>query len=126
MTVTCPFCRPEEVILSNSLVYARYDKYPVNKGHLLIIPYRHIADYFDLSKEEKTSIIELVDESKLFLQKELSPDGYNVGVNCGVHAGQTIMHVHVHLIPRYEGDMNDPSGGVRGVIPMRQKYSEMR
>ncbi len=120
--MTCPFCEIESYILENNLSYAIYDKYPVNDGHLLVIPKRHVADYFDLTMEEKNSLIELVDKAKKMLDEKYNPDGYNIGINAGEVAGQTVMHVHLHLIPRYNGDMNEPEGGVRGVIPEKQKY----
>ena len=122
--INCPFCNPSEkdILLKNELCYARFDKYPVNKGHLLIIPFRHFDNYFDASKEEKFAIIELIDKAKEFLDKEFKPDGYNIGLNVGKTAGQTIMHVHIHIIPRYKGDIEDPTGGVRGVIPERRIY----
>jgi len=106
----CPFCNPleEDIILKNELCYARFDKYPVNKGHLLIIPFRHFYNYFDATKEEKIAFLELIDEAKGYLDKNFKPDGYNIGVNVGETAGQTIMHVHIHLIPRYKGDMENP------------------
>ena len=120
----CPFCNPseKEIVLKNDLCYARYDKYPVNKGHLLIIPFRHFENYFDATKEEKTAFVELIDKAKELLDKEFHPDGYNIGINVGKPAGQTILHLHIHLIPRYKGDMDNPEGGVRGVIPKKQKY----
>ena len=120
----CPFCNidPSAVILKNELCFAIFDKYPVNPGHVLVIPYRHVADYFELTKEEKIAAVELIDEVKKFLDREFSPDGYNVGVNVGKWAGQTVMHVHIHVIPRYRGDVEDPTGGVRGVIPQRRNY----
>ena len=118
----CPFCNSVESVLSNELAYARYDKYPVNDGHLLIIPFRHVRDFFDLTKNERESVFMLVDEAKVLLEKECKPDGYNIGINIGESAGQTVWHVHVHVIPRYKGDMEDPRGGVRGVIPEKQKY----
>jgi len=108
--------------LKNELCFAIFDKYPVNPGHVLVIPYRHVADYFELTKEEKIAAVELIDEVKKFLDREFSPDGYNVGVNVGKWAGQTVMHVHIHVIPRYRGDVEDPTGGVRGVIPQRRNY----
>lgn len=120
--VNCPFCISTESILSNDLAYARYDIYPVNKGHLLIVPFRHVSDFFDLTKEEREAVLKLVDEAKVLLDKKYKPDGYNIGVNVGEAAGQTVWHVHVHVIPRYIDDMNDPRGGVRGVIPEKQKY----
>ncbi|GEM_PF-485729 len=118
----CIFCQMKDYILENELAYAIYDKYPVGKGHMLFIPKRHVKDFFDITKEEREAIFELIDEGKKLLDKKYSPDSYNVGINCGEHAGQTIMHVHVHLIPRYIGDMKDPTGGVRGVIPEKMKY----
>ena len=120
----CPFCDipGSEIILSNELCYARLDKYPVSDGHMLVIPYRHFSNYFDVTPEEKNAIWSLVDELKHEIRQKRSPDGYNIGMNIGRAAGQTIPHLHVHLIPRYEGDMEDPMGGVRGVIPEKQKY----
>ena len=118
----CIFCKMKDYILENELAYATYDKYPVGKGHMLFIPKRHVKDFFDITKEEREAIFELIDEGKKLLDKKYSPDSYNVGINCGEHAGQTIMHVHVHLIPRYIGDIKDPTGGVRGVIPYKMKY----
>ena len=118
----CIFCQMKDYILENELAYAIYDKYPVGKGHMLFIPKRHVKDFFDITKEEREAIFELIDEGKKLLDEKYSPDSYNVGINCGEHAGQTIMHVHVHLIPRYIGDMKDPTGGIRGVIPYKMKY----
>ena len=118
----CIFCQMKDYILENELAYAIYDKYPVGKGHMLFIPKRHVKDFFDITKEEREAIFDLIDEGKKLLDEKYSPDSYNVGINCGEHAGQTIMHVHVHLIPRYIGDMKDPTGGVRGVIPEKMKY----
>lgn len=118
----CIFCQMKDYILENELAYAIYDKYPVGKGHMLFIPKRHVKDFFDITKEEREAIFELIDEGKRLLDEKYSPDSYNVGINCGEYAGQTVMHVHVHLIPRYIGDMKDPRGGVRGVIPDKMKY----
>lgn len=122
--VTCPFCHPEaqEVVLRNELWYARWDKYPVNKGHLLIISLRHISSYFETTEEEKQRMLALIEECKRLLDRDYHPDGYNIGINIGPDAGQTIMHLHVHLIPRYRGDMKNPQGGVRGVIPEKRIY----
>lgn len=118
----CIFCKMKDYILENELAYAIYDKYPVGKGHMLFIPKRHVKDFFDITKEEREAIFELIDEGKKLIDEKYSLDSYNIGINCGEHAGQTIMHVHVHLIPRYIGDMKDPTGGVRGVIPYKMKY----
>ena len=97
-------------------------KYPVTKGHTLIIPNRHVSSYFDLTDEEKEDLFNLLEEVKAHLDEQYRPDGYNIGINDGVVAGQTIMHVHIHLIPRYAGDMENPRGGVRGVIPRKRVY----
>ena len=103
-------------------VFARWDKFPVSDGHALIIPFRHFSNYFDATQHEKNAIWSLVEDVKHEIRQEHSPDGYNIGVNIGRAAGQTIPHLHVHIIPRYEGDMDDPKGGIRGVIPKKQKY----
>lgn len=118
----CPFCREPRIVIQNKLAFVRYDGYPVNPGHFLVIPHRHVAEYFQATSEEKAAIWELVDEMKQTIDDEFSPDGYNVGVNVGVAGGQSVPHIHVHVIPRYTGDVENPKGGVRGVIPGRQKY----
>jgi diadenosine tetraphosphate (Ap4A) HIT family hydrolase len=119
-----PFARPapEDQVLRNDLCYARWDKYPVSKGHLLVIPFREFASYFDASEEEKRALWSLVDKAKAHLDGLYRPAGYNVGMNIGRAAGQTVMHMHIHVIPRYENDMPWPRGGVRGVIPKKRKY----
>jgi diadenosine tetraphosphate (Ap4A) HIT family hydrolase len=121
-TANCPFCKASEEVLRNDLAFAIYDRAPVTPGHVLIIPRRHVADWFDTTPQEKTAMLALLEQSRILLRHERRPDGFNFGVNCGEVAGQSIFHVHMHLIPRYRGDMNDPLGGVRGVIPARQKY----
>jgi diadenosine tetraphosphate (Ap4A) HIT family hydrolase len=118
----CVFCNISDVVVENELALAFYDKYPVNKGHMLIIPKRHVADYFSLSNEEISSINDLLFKCKVLLDEKYHPSGYNIGVNCGKDAGQTIFHCHVHIIPRYKGDIDDPRGGVRGVIPEKRIY----
>ena len=118
----CPFCRNPEFIIENELAFASWDSYPVNPGHCLITPRRHIAEYFQATAEEKAAIWTLVDEMKAIIDKEYQPDGYNIGVNIGAAAGQSVPHIHIHMIPRYWGDVENPKGGVRGVIPHRQKY----
>jgi diadenosine tetraphosphate (Ap4A) HIT family hydrolase len=122
INIQCPFCNPKKIVFSNALAFAMYDKYPVSSGHMLIIPKRHVANFFDTTLEEKLAIFEIIDQCKRKLDEERSPDGYNIGINCGKAAGQTIFHVHVHLIPRYEGDLDNPQGGVRGVIPDKRVY----
>ncbi len=118
----CPFCRAEDILFENDLAYVRPDKYPVNPGHLLIIPKRHVADFFLMTEAEKAAMLSLLDEAKHYLDGKHAPAGYNVGINVGEAAGQTILHVHMHLMPRYLGDTENPRGGVRGVIPSRQSY----
>ena len=120
--MSCPFCGGDGEILGNELAFARYDAFPVSPGHLLVIPRRHVADWFDLTDEEQDSIFSLIREGKALLDAEFCPDGYNIGINCKEAAGQTIFHVHVHLIPRYAGDVENPRGGVRGVIPEKRNY----
>ena len=120
----CPFCRDPEFIIENELAFASWDSYPVNPGHCLITPRRHVAEYFQATAEEKIAIWTLVDQMKAIIDKEHKPDGYNIGVNIGAAAGQSVPHIHIHMIPRYWGDVEDPKGGVRGVIPHRQKYEK--
>jgi diadenosine tetraphosphate (Ap4A) HIT family hydrolase len=118
----CPFCRAPEIVIENEWAYADYDTYPVSPGHCLIITRRHVAEYFQATAEEKAAIWELVDEMKVIIDRDYKPDGYNVGVNVGKAGGQSVPHIHIHMIPRYTGDMENPGGGVRGVIPHKQKY----
>lgn len=123
----CPFCSLDEesLILETDLLRVIQDAYPVTEGHLLIIPKRHVGSYFALDRHEKVAILETVDTMKALLDERHAPDGYNIGVNVGEAAGQTVDHVHIHLIPRYSSDMKDPRGGVRGVIPSNQKYGDV-
>lgn len=124
----CLFCNIEKLIDKDRIVYqdsswiAIYDNYPVSKGHVLLIPKRHCETYFNLNYVELASLGVTIGAIKLILNKKFNPDGYNIGVNCGEAAGQTVKHCHIHIIPRYKGDMEDPRGGVRGVIPEKQKY----
>ena len=118
----CLFCSPRGVTLRNELAYSTRDTYPVSPGHTLIIPFRHCASFFDLTPEETTACMELVAEERRALDAEYNPDGYNVGVNVSPAAGQSIFHVHIHLIPRYKGDSVRPQGGVRQVIPEKAAY----
>jgi diadenosine tetraphosphate (Ap4A) HIT family hydrolase len=121
MKQVCPFCVPDGIILSNDLAFALYDKYPVNKGHMLIIPRRHVEDFWASTSEERKALNDLIVDCKKHLDKNFKPDGYNIGINCGEAAGQTVFHLHIHLIPRYLGDIENPRGGVRGVIPARRR-----
>jgi diadenosine tetraphosphate (Ap4A) HIT family hydrolase len=118
----CDFCSFDAAVLRNELAYARFDKYPVCPGHLLVLTLRHIATWFEASDEERAALLALIDDGKRLLDQRHGPDGYNIGINVGEAAGQTVVHLHVHLIPRYRGDVADPRGGVRGVIPQRQHY----
>lgn len=121
--MNCLFCNYKEIIAENNLAFAICDKFPVNKGHALIIPKRHFSDFFEATQEEITAIYSLLSKVKSIIDKEYNPQGYNVGINVGEHAGQTIMHLHVHLIPRYEGDIENSKGGVRKLKPELVPYN---
>ena len=123
-TGICPFCQiPDaDVIGENDLALAFYDHYPVSPGHTLIVPKRHVASFFSLNREEVLGINDLSLSCKAILQDTYHPTGFNLGVNVGRDAGQSVFHCHVHLIPRYQGDVTNPLGGVRGVIPGKQHY----
>lgn len=126
MMKPCGFCTlaPARVIAENELAVVVRDGFPVSPGHTLIIPRRHIGSFFDLAGEERTAMLTLLDSAKTELETEFHPDGYNIGINDGVAAGQTVPHLHIHLIPRYVSDSADPRGGVRGVLPRNAKYWE--
>jgi len=109
-------------IAENNLSFSIYDTFPVSKGHALVIPKRVVADIFDLNDDEYKSCFDLVKVVKKILKKEFNPDGFNIGVNSGETAGQTIFHAHIHIIPRYKGDVPNPRGGVRNVIPGKADY----
>ena len=122
----CPFCATDSLCpaWSSALSLAFRDRYPVTPGHTLVIPRRHVATWFDATRDERIDLMDAVDALKHELDAQLDPkpDGYNVGINAGEAAGQTVMHLHVHLIPRYHGDVDDPRGGVRHVIPGKGNY----
>lgn len=120
----CVFCNTsaKTLVWQSELVIAFRDGFPVSEGHTLVIPRRHVATYFDASPAEQADIWRAVSELRQTLNTELSPDGFNVGFNAGQAAGQTVMHLHVHIIPRFKGDMHDPRGGVRHVIPSKGNY----
>lgn len=122
MSTPCPFCNPAEPLLENDLAFVIRDKFPVSPGHLLIIPRHHVADWFDTTEQERTALFALADTARNWLADNHAPTGYNLGINVGETAGQTVFHVHLHLIPRYPGDVPAPRGGVRGVIPNKQSY----
>ena len=123
-TKKCPFCPPKdhEVIETHQLAVAIKDSFPLTRGHTLVVPRRHVASFFELTEEERAAVMKLLDRAKAALDKEYTPDAYNIGINDGAAAGQTVMHLHVHLIPRYKGDTDDPRGGVRWIFPKKAEY----
>lgn len=120
----CPFCNPDtsRTILTNAHALAISDVYPVTPGHTLIIPKRHVTSFFETTRQEQTAMLDLLDKTRRLLLKERNPDGFNIGINDGTPAGQTVLHLHIHLIPRYQGDMPDPRGGVRWIFPDKAAY----
>lgn len=146
----CPFCQipPERILAQNEHAFAIHDAFPVSPGHTLIIPRRHVGSFFETTQEEKLALIELLDvvgarqqpasaplsqrglpsaplsQHSLPERSRREPDAYNIGINDGPAAGQTVPHLHIHLIPRYEGDVPDPRGGVRWVVPEKARYWE--
>ena len=113
---------PESIVAKNELATAIRDGFPVSPGHTLIITKRHAETWFDATKNEQSAVLELVDEVKSALDDELHPGGFNIGLNVGEVAGQTVPHLHVHVIPRFKGDIDDPTGGVRLAIPDKGNY----
>jgi diadenosine tetraphosphate (Ap4A) HIT family hydrolase len=122
--MTSPFLQlPQEAhVASNALAFAIRDGFPVSPGHTLIVPRRWVGTWFEATREEQVAMLELLDVVKAQLDAELQPDGYNIGINAGAAAGQTVMHLHMHLIPRFNGDVPDPRGGIRHVIPGKGNY----
>lgn len=121
----CPFCAEigsTQLIAANDRAIAFLAGYPVSPGHTLIVPKRHEHDFFALTRDEKAAMLELVDPVRDHIQKGFGPDAYNVGMNAGKAAGQTIRHAHLHVIPRYAGDVEEPRGGIRWVLPQTAKY----
>lgn len=112
----CELCAPSGVLAENPLAYLRYDNHSLSRGHVLVVPRRHVAGFFDMAKDEQDAVLSLLNQAQRAIQKEHAPDGYNIGVNIGRAGGQSRMHVHVHLIPRYAGDVPDPKGGIRCVL----------
>jgi diadenosine tetraphosphate (Ap4A) HIT family hydrolase len=108
--------------MGNELAVAIHDGFPVSPGHCLIVSRRHVASFFDTTDEERIALLELLDKVQKILLRERRPDGFNIGINDGTAAGQTVMHLHIHLIPRYSGDTDDPRGGVRWVMPEMAPY----
>ena len=126
----CPFCKPDpvRVFLKTSLVIGLWDTFPVSRFHALLITRRHVADWFRADREERSALTLAIDEAREVIEQTAvregkpRPDGYNVGFNVGPVAGQTVFHLHVHVIPRYDGDAADPRGGIRGVVPGKRLY----
>lgn len=124
MSKPCPFCNfiQDRIIDQNEYVMVIRDGFPVSEGHTLIIPHRHVGSYFDTTQAERASIEAMLLKHRALLSAEFKVSDFNIGINDGPMAGQTVPHLHVHLIPRREGDMEDPRGGVRYVIPGKAKY----
>jgi diadenosine tetraphosphate (Ap4A) HIT family hydrolase len=124
----CPFCTlpPDRILRSNDHAIALRDAYPISPGHTLIVPRRHVGSFFEATADERTALLALLDEAKHGLDAEFAPAAYNIGINDGPAAGQTVPHLHVHLIPRYDGDCADPRGGVRWIVPDKADYWSAR
>ena len=112
----CDLCVPQSILIDNGLAYVQIEKNSLSNGHVIVVPRRHVADFFEMSQPEQAAVLELLNNAHDLLSAQHSPDGFNIGVNVGRAAGQSRMHVHVHLIPRYVGDVADPSGGIRCVL----------
>jgi len=125
VAVACVFCKrlsSGDLVAENALAAAFLDAFPLSHGHTLIVPRRHEADFFALSLDEQAALWRLMEPVRRRIESERTPDGYNIGVNIGDAAGQTIAHAHLHFVPRYRGDVADPRGGIRWVIPARAPY----
>lgn len=124
----CPFCCilnkaiNRQIIADNELAFCIRDGFPVTDGHTLIIPKRHVGSFFEITIEERQALFELLDQAKIQCDAEFSPASYNIGINDGAAAGQTVPHLHIHLIPRYDDQEIDPRGGVRCVVPDKADY----
>jgi len=121
---TCPFCTiaTDKIVDQNTHTFTVRDTLPISPGHTLIIPKRHIASIFEATKDEVVALLNALQQARTQLLKESSPDGFNIGINDGLAAGQTILHLHIHVIPRYTGDMRDPRGGIRWIFPDKAVY----
>jgi len=124
MSSDCIFCRRLDLVHQGELAFISQDKYPASPGHMLIIPNRHVPNYFDCTQDEITELWGLVHIAKELVEKNHQPDSYNIGINVSKTAGQSVPHTHIHLIPRYKGDVEDPRGGVRGVLPKNRTYTK--
>jgi diadenosine tetraphosphate (Ap4A) HIT family hydrolase len=120
----CPFCTLPDgrVVEDNEFAILIRDGYPISPGHSLVIPKRHVGSFFEVTVPERAALLALLDKAKGLVEQDHTPAGYNIGINDGAAAGQTVPHLHIHLIPRYTGDQDDPRGGVRWVIPDKADY----
>ena len=124
MSTPCPFCSfaVDRLVLESEFAVVIRDGFPVSPGHTLIIPRRHVASFFEITDTERADLMALLAAARDELERQSNPAGYNVGINDGTAAGQTVPHVHIHMIPRYDGDQDDPRGGVRWVLPDKAAY----
>ena len=124
MSPRCPFCSlpAERLIQQSEFAFVTRDGFPISPGHTLIILKRHVASFFEVTEGERNDLMTLLAAARDDLDREFHPAGYNIGINEGAAAGQTVPHLHIHLIPRYEGDRDDPRGGVRWVLPDKAAY----
>jgi len=124
----CPFCEPpaDRVFIQEEEVVGLWDAFPVSPGHALLVPRRHVPTWFEATAAEQAALVAAITAAKTVIEKRYQPDGYNIGINSGAAAGQTVFHLHVHLIPRFRGDVHDPRGGVRHVIADKANYLSSR
>ena len=124
MSDNCPFCilDPGRIVSKTELTVTFRDGFPISPGHTLVIPKRHVSSFFEVTEAERKELMLALDTAKQILDHEKSPDGYNIGINDGLVAGQTVLHLHIHLIPRFNGDSEDPRGGVRWIFPEKADY----
>lgn len=120
----CPFCNPDQaaILLANDYARAVPDAFPVTPGHTLIVPKRHVVSIFETTRDEQMALFDLLAQARELLLQAHHPEGFNIGINDGTAAGQTVLHLHIHLIPRYAGDTADPRGGVRWIMPEQAPY----
>ena len=124
MPIDCPFCNvdPNRILWQNDHAFVIYDGFPVSKGHVLVIPKRHNVSFFDTSAEVREALLAGLDYARQRIDEDYQPAAYNIGINDGQAAGQTVPHLHIHVIPRYDCDVEDPRGGVRWIFPDKAKY----
>lgn len=126
--MSCPFCEIinahalDPIVDQNAAAFVVRDGFPISKGHTLIIPKRHVASFFEISPVENEALLDLLNQAKRELDIKYQPNAYNIGINDGIAAGQTVLHLHIHLIPRYLNDVEDPRGGIRWIMPEKAKY----